>query len=325
MTDHYLPTINRSLGTAGMTNPEIRRVVEMLDENSAEFKLPHVGWFHSDQGIAHVISPELAISQPGMLITCNDSHTATNGACGALAVPIGGGNQLRHVIDQQVPAWLGKLKTLRMVIIGSLPVAATAKDVILSIIHEIGVGGATGYAVEYAGSAIRAMSMEGRLTVCNMSIEGGARIGMVGPDDTTYQDPSGRRYAPQGKDSDAALMHWRTLPTNDGAVFDRELHFDAGRLAPMVSGARARKIVRRSMAPFPTPRTSPMSSGGAMLSARSIICGSRRRRRLSRLRSIGSSSVRAPIAASRICALRRTCLKAAAPPCPVWSRRGQAR
>ena len=234
VTDHYLPTVNRSLGTAGMTNPEIRRVVEMLDENSAEFKLPHVGWFHSDQGIAHVISPELAISQPGMLITCNDSHTATNGACGALAVPIGGGNQLRHVIATQT-VWLKKPKTLRIFIDGALPDAVTAKDVILSIIHEIGVGGATGYAVEYAGSAIRAMSMESRLTVCNMSIEGGARIGMIAPDDTTCHYLCGRRYAPQGKDWNAALRHWRALPTDDGAIFDRELHFDAGRLAPMVS------------------------------------------------------------------------------------------
>src|SRR5277367_7085039 len=195
VTDHYLPTINRSLGTAGMTNPEIRRVVEMLDENSAEFKLPHVGWHHLDQGIAHVIAPELGISQPGMLITCNDSHTATNGACGALAVPIGGGNQLRHVVATQA-VWLKKPKTMRITIDGELPKAVTAKDVILSVIRDIGVGGATGYAVEYSGSAIRALSMEGRLTICNMSIEAGARIGMTGPDDTTYEFLSGRRYVP---------------------------------------------------------------------------------------------------------------------------------
>ena len=234
VTDHYLPTINRALGPAGMANPEIRRVVEMLDENSAEFKLPHVGWSHPDQGIAHVISPELGISQPGMLITCNDSHTATNGACGALAVPIGGGNQLRHVIATQT-VWLKKPKTLRISIDGALPQAVTAKDVILSIIRVIGVGGATGYAVEYAGSAIRAMSMESRLTVCNMSIEGGARIGMVGPDETTYEFLAGRRKAPKGKDWDTALAYWKTLATDDGAVFDRVIHFDAGKLAPMVS------------------------------------------------------------------------------------------
>ena len=142
VTDHYLPTVNRASGTAGMANPEIRRVVEMLDENARDFHLPHVGWFHRDQGIAHVIAPELGIAQPGMLITCNDSHTATNGACGALAVPVGGGNQLRHVVATQT-VWLKKPKTLRMTIDGVLPAAVTAKDVILSIIRDIGIGGAT--------------------------------------------------------------------------------------------------------------------------------------------------------------------------------------
>jgi 3-isopropylmalate/(R)-2-methylmalate dehydratase large subunit len=217
-----------------MPNPEIRRVVEMLDENAAEFGLPHVGWFHPDQGIAHVIAPELGIAQPGMLITCNDSHTATNGACGTLAVPIGGGNQLRHVVATQT-VWLNQPKTMRISIDGRLPNAVTAKDVILSLIRDIGVGGATGYAIEYTGSAIRAMSMEGRLTVCNMSIEAGARIGMIGPDETTYQFLEGRKNAPRGGDWDVALAYWQTLPTDVDAVFDRELTFDAARLAPMVS------------------------------------------------------------------------------------------
>jgi len=234
VTDHYLPTINRGLGTAGMPNPEIRRVVEMLEENAREFRLPHVGWSHSDQGIAHVIAPELGIAQPGMLMTCNDSHTATNGACGALAVPIGGGSQLRHVVATQT-VWLKRPKTLRISIDGKLPEAVTAKDVILSIIRHIGVGGATGYAIEYAGSAIRAMSMEGRLTICNMSIEAGARIGMIGPDDVTYQFLAGRRYAPQGEDWDKALASWKTLPTDADGTFDRELRFDAERLSPMVT------------------------------------------------------------------------------------------
>src|SRR5215471_7492339 len=234
VTDHYLPTINRSLGPAGMPNPEIRRVVEMLDENAAEFALPHIGWYHRDQGIAHVIAPELGIAQPGMLITCNDSHTATNGAVGALAVPVGGGNQLRHVLATQT-VWLKKPKTLRISIDGRLPESVTAKDVILSIIRAIGVGGATGYAVEYAGSAIRSMSMEGRLTVCNMSIEAGARIGMIGPDDTTFQHLAGRANAPRGADWARALAYWTTLPTDADAAFDRELTFDATKLAPMVT------------------------------------------------------------------------------------------
>ena len=234
VTDHYLPTINRNLGTAGMPNAEIRRVVEMLDENSRDFGLPHIGWFDTDQGIAHVIAPELGFAQPGMLITCNDSHTATNGACGALAAPIGGGNQLRHVIATQT-VWLKKPKTMRISIDGRLPEAVTAKDVILSIIHQIGVGGATGYAVEYTGSAIRAMSMEGRLTICNMSIEAGARIGMVGPDDTTYQFLSKRRYAPVGEHWETAMAYWKGLPSDADTHFDRELQLDAARLAPMVT------------------------------------------------------------------------------------------
>jgi 3-isopropylmalate/(R)-2-methylmalate dehydratase large subunit len=234
VTDHYLPTINRARGTAGMPNPEIRRVVEMLEENAREFSLPHIGWSHADQGIAHVIAPELGIAQPGMLITCNDSHTATNGACGALAVPIGGGSQLRHVIATQT-VWLKRPKTLRISIDGKLADAVTAKDVILSIIRDIGVGGATGYAIEYAGSAIRGMSMEGRLTICNMSIEAGARIGMIGPDDVTYQLLAGRRYAPKGEDWDKALAYWKTLPTDHDAAFDRELQFQADLLSPMVT------------------------------------------------------------------------------------------
>ena len=234
VTDHYLPTVNRERGPAGIANAEIRRVVEMMDENAAEFKLPHVGWYHPDQGIAHVIGPELGISQPGMLISCNDSHTATHGACGVLAVPIGGGNQLRHVVATQT-LWLEKPGTMRIVVDGVLPEAVTAKDVILSIIGRIGVGGATGFAVEYAGSAIRAMSMEGRLTICNMSIEAGARIGMVAPDETTYAFLHGRRYAPKGTDWERALAYWKTLPTDADARFDRELSFEAAELAPMVT------------------------------------------------------------------------------------------
>ena len=168
----------------------------------------------------------LGFSQPGMLITCNNSHTATNGACGALAVPIGGGNQLRHVVATQT-VWLKRPKTMRITIDGVLPEAVTAKDVILSIIREIGVGGGTGYAVEYAGSAIRAMSMEGRMTICNMSIEAGARIGMVAPDDTTYRVP--RRPARTRRRAPIGTRRWRTgrtLPSDADAAFDRELSFE---------------------------------------------------------------------------------------------------
>ena len=235
ITDHYLPTTaSRAAGPSGIGNPEIRRVVEMLDENTRDFGLPHLGMHHRMQGIAHVVAPELGISQPGMLITCNDSHTATNGAFGALASPIGASNQLRHVLATQT-VWMAKPKTMRITIDGALGEGVTPKDIILSIIAKIGVGGAIGHAVEYAGSTIRARSMEGRMTICNMSVEAGAKIGMIAPDDTTYQYLAGRLKAPTGANWERALAYWKTLPTDDGAVFDRELHIDAQRVAPMVS------------------------------------------------------------------------------------------
>jgi 3-isopropylmalate/(R)-2-methylmalate dehydratase large subunit len=234
ITDHYLPTTNRAAGPAGIANMEIRRVVEMLDENTRDFALPHIDMHHRLQGIAHVIAPELGISQPGMLITCNDSHTATNGAFGALATPIGASNQLRHVLATQT-VWMARPKVMRIVIDGALPSGVTPKDVILTIISKIGVGGAVGHSVEYAGSTISALSMEGRMTICNMSVEAGGKIGMIAPDDTTYQYLAGRMKAPQNGDWDRALVYWKSLPTEEGAVFDRELHIDATALAPMVS------------------------------------------------------------------------------------------
>ncbi|WP_348982283.1 3-isopropylmalate dehydratase large subunit [Bosea sp. BK604] len=234
ITDHYLPTANRAAGPAGIGNLEIRKVVEMLASNTADFGVPHMNMHHTQQGIAHVVAPELGYAQPGMLITCNDSHTATNGALGALAIPIGASMQLRHVLATQT-VWLKRARTMRISVTGTLPEAVTSKDVILGIIAQIGIGGATGYAVEYAGSTVRAMSMEARLTMCNMSIEAGARIGMISPDDTVYQYLNGRVNAPKGADWDRALAYWRTLPTQDDTPFDRELSFDATKLAPMVS------------------------------------------------------------------------------------------
>jgi 3-isopropylmalate/(R)-2-methylmalate dehydratase large subunit len=234
VTDHYLPTINRSAGLPGIKNAEIRNVVSMMANNAAEFGLPHVHMHHERQGIAHVIGPELGISQPGMLITCNDSHTATHGAMGACAIPIGGSNQLRHVLATQT-VWMTRPRSMRITIDGRLPPSVTAKDVILSIIRLTGIGGAAGYAVEYAGSTIRSMSVEGRMTVCNMSIEAGARIGMIAPDDMTFQHLAQCPRAPKGADWDHALLHWQTLHTDGDAVFDRELHLDAASLAPMVT------------------------------------------------------------------------------------------
>jgi 3-isopropylmalate/(R)-2-methylmalate dehydratase large subunit len=234
ITDHYIPTINRHLGIPGIANPEIRHVVEMHDSNARDFGLPHIDMHHRNQGIAHVVAPELGLTLPGMLITCNDSHTATNGALGALASPIGASMQLRHVLATQT-VWLKKPKTMRITLDGALPFGVAAKDVILSVIRGIGIGGANGYCVEYAGSAIRSMSMEGRMTICNMSIEAGARIGMIAPDDTTISYLAGRPYSPKGAAWDAALGSWTALPSDDEAPFDQERHFNVAQLAPIVS------------------------------------------------------------------------------------------
>lgn len=234
VTDHYLPSTNRATAPASIANPEIRRVVEALDVNARQFGIEHYGVHHARQGIIHVIGPELGWTQPGLLIACCDSHTATHGALGALPIPIGQSNQLRHVLTTQT-LWQKKPKTFRITIDGVLGAHVSAKDVILAIIARIGIGGGVGHAIEYAGSTIRAMSIEGRMTICNMSIEAGARIGMIAPDDTTFNYLHGRPLAPSGSDWDQALAYWRTLPSDADARFDRELTLDASELAPMVS------------------------------------------------------------------------------------------
>ena len=234
VTDHYLPSLNRTAGVAAIPNPAIRNVVEWLAQNTREFGIEHIAPDDPRQGITHVIAPELGLTQPGLLITCCDSHTATQGALGTLAMPIGQSNQLRHVISTQT-IWQKKPRQMRITIDGRLGAHVTAKDIMLAIIARISIGGASGHAVEYCGSTIRAMSVEARLTICNMSIEAGARIGMIAPDDTTYAYLHGRRYAPQGADWDQALAYWRTLPSDGDAHVDRELTLDAATLAPMVS------------------------------------------------------------------------------------------
>jgi 3-isopropylmalate/(R)-2-methylmalate dehydratase large subunit len=234
ITDHYLPTLNRAAGVAGIANPAIRAVVEMLDRNAADFGIEHIGMHDPRQGIVHVIGPELGLTLPGLLMTCCDSHTATHGALGALAIPIGQSNQLRHVLCTQT-LWQKRPKLMRIRIDGRLAQGVSAKDVILAVIGRIGIGGATGHAIEYTGSTIRAMSMEGRLTICNMSIEAGGRIGMIAPDDTTFAYLHGRPYAPRAEHWDDALRFWRTLPTDEGAVFDSGVDIDASQLAPTVT------------------------------------------------------------------------------------------
>ena len=229
--DHYVPTVSRSAADA--PTPEIRRMVETFVDN---VRAHRVEAFHLDderQGIVHIIGPEQGITLPGLLLVCGDSHTSTHGALGAFAFGIGQ-SENEHVLATQT-IWQAPQKTMRITVDGRRPEGVSAKDVILAIIAKIGAGGAVGHVAEYAGAALRAMSVEERLTVCNMSIEAGARAGMVAPDDATYAYLAGRPFAPQGARWDAALAYWRSLPTDDGARFDREVSLDAAALEPMVT------------------------------------------------------------------------------------------
>ena len=229
--DHYVPTVSRS--PADAPTPEIRRMVETFTEN---VRTHGIAAFHLDderQGIVHIIGPEQGITLPGLLLVCGDSHTSTHGALGAFAFGIGQ-SENEHVLATQT-IWQAPQQTMRVTVDGRLPDGVSAKDVILAIIAKIGAAGAVGHVVEYAGGALRAMSVEERLTVCNMSIEAGARAGMAAPDDTTYAYLAGRPFAPQGAQWDAALAYWRSLPTDDGARFDREVGLDAATLEPMVT------------------------------------------------------------------------------------------
>jgi 3-isopropylmalate/(R)-2-methylmalate dehydratase large subunit len=226
--DHNVPT------TDGPVRDEIsKRQMEALQANVEEFGITVYPWGAAGQGIVHVIGPEMGYTQPGMTIVCGDSHTSTHGAFGALAFGIGT-SEVEHVLATQTlpqtpPKWMA------VTVEGDLPPNCSAKDVILAIINRIGTGGGVGHVIEYRGSAIRALSMEGRMTICNMSIEGGARAGMVAPDDTTFAYVEGRPHAPKGADWEAALDDWRTLPTDEGATFDAEVTLDAGDLKPYVS------------------------------------------------------------------------------------------
>jgi len=228
--DHNVPTTDRSLP---LTDEIAARQMEALAQNCAEFGVRLFDLHSPQQGIVHVIGPELGLTQPGMTIVCGDSHTATHGAFGALAFGIGT-SEVEHVLATQCLVQ-HKPKVMEIRVNGSLPPGTTAKDLILGIIGQIGTDGATGYVVEYTGAAIRSLSMEGRMTVCNMSIEAGARAGMIAPDETTFAYLKGRPHAPKGELWEAAVADWRTLASDPDAVYDRVVEFDAGRLAPMVS------------------------------------------------------------------------------------------
>jgi 3-isopropylmalate/(R)-2-methylmalate dehydratase large subunit len=229
--DHNIPTT--LTGRLVIVDQIAAKQIATLRKNCEEFGIELFDVDSRDQGIVHVIGPELGFTKPGMTITCGDSHTSTHGAFGALAFGTGT-SEAEHVLaTQTLPQ--SKSKTFRIAVEGMLPRGVTAKDVILSIIGKIGTDGATGCVIEYAGSAIRGLSMEGRMTVCNMSIEAGARAGMIAPDETTYAYLHGLRHSPKGEAWDAAVREWRKLPSDPGAKFDRELVIDAATLAPYVS------------------------------------------------------------------------------------------
>ena len=230
--DHNVPTTSVQ-DRLVITDQISAAQVNALRKNCAEFGIQFFDVQDRDQGIVHMIGPELGATKPGSTIVCGDSHTATHGAFGALAFGIGT-SEVEHVLaTQTLPQ--SQAKTFRITVDGDLPFGVTAKDIILDIIGRIGTDGATGYVIEYAGSAIRALSMEGRMTVCNMSIEAGARAGLIAPDETTFSYLKGRRFSPQGAAWDEAVAHWKTLPSDPGAKFDRELHIDASTLAPAVT------------------------------------------------------------------------------------------
>ncbi|MCB0932753.1 MAG: 3-isopropylmalate dehydratase large subunit [Mycobacterium sp.] len=228
--DHNVPTVDIDKPIA---DPVSRTQVETLRRNCAEFGIRLHSMGDREQGIVHVVGPQLGLTQPGMTIVCGDSHTSTHGAFGALAMGIGT-SEVEHVLATQTLP-LRPFKTMAVNVDGQLPRGVTAKDIILAVIAKIGTGGGQGHVIEYRGSTIESLSMEGRMTICNMSIEAGARAGMVAPDETTYEFLRGRTYAPTGADWDSAVAAWEMLRTDDGAEFDTEIYIDAATLSPFVT------------------------------------------------------------------------------------------
>lgn len=228
--DHNVPTVDIDKPIA---DPVSRTQVETLRRNCEEFGVRLHPMGDLDQGIVHVVGPQLGLTQPGMTVVCGDSHTSTHGAFGALAMGIGT-SEVEHVMATQTLS-LRPFKTMAVTVDGELQPGVTSKDLILAVIAKIGTGGGQGYVLEYRGEAIRKLSMEARMTICNMSIEAGARAGMIAPDETTYEFIKGRPHAPQGADWDAAVAAWSQLKTDDGAVFDNEVRIDANTLTPFVT------------------------------------------------------------------------------------------
>ncbi|MCS6883568.1 MAG: 3-isopropylmalate dehydratase large subunit [Oscillochloridaceae bacterium] len=257
--DHSTPTTPRNeLGIIPVIDPQAIAQLDQLRANCAEFGIPLYELGSANQGIVHVIGPEQGLTQPGMTIVCGDSHTSTHGAFGALAFGIGT-SEVGHVLATQCLLQY-RPKTCAVRVEGRLQPGVTAKDIILAIIAKYGVGGGAGHVFEYMGEAIRALSMEERMTICNMSIEGGARAGMVAPDDTTFEYVAGRPYAPKGAAFDAAVARWRQLPSDPEARFDKEMFLDASTLAPMITYGTNPGMGMPIDAAIPTPEQMPDAS-----------------------------------------------------------------
>ncbi|HSO43131.1 MAG TPA: 3-isopropylmalate dehydratase large subunit [Rhodospirillales bacterium] len=248
VADHNVPTTDRSVG---IVDAESRLQVDTLASNCAGFGIRYFSMDDVRQGIVHIIGPEQGFTQPGMTIVCGDSHTSTHGAFGALAFGIGT-SEVEHVLATQTllqkPA-----KNMLIAVDGALPFGVGAKDLVLAIIGAIGTAGGTGYVIEYAGEAVRSLSMEGRMTVCNMSIEAGARAGLIAPDETTFAYLRGRPMAPAGADWDAAVACWQTLPSDAGAAYDREVRLDAAQIAPQVTWGTSPQDVVAITGAVPVP------------------------------------------------------------------------
>jgi 3-isopropylmalate/(R)-2-methylmalate dehydratase large subunit len=260
VADHNIPTSDR---VSGIIEPESRLQVETLERNVADFGVPYFPVLDVRQGIVHIIGPEQGISLPGTTIVCGDSHTSTHGALGALAFGIGT-SEVEHVLATQTllqkPA-----RNMRVEVNGTLGFGCTAKDVVLAIIGAIGTAGGTGHVIEYAGETIGGLDMAGRMTVCNMSIEAGARAGMIAPDETTFAYVRGRPYAPQGEAFARAVAYWRTLPSDPGAVFDRTVRLDAAAIAPQVTWGTSPEAVAPITGTVPDPAAEPDEGRRAQL------------------------------------------------------------
>ena len=250
-SDHYVPTRNRELGLGGITDPEIRNMVELIASDTDAYGIELFGIGHDYQGILHVVGPEYGITQPGLVIAGADSHTSTHGALGAYAFGIGS-SEVAHVLATQT-LWLSKPRTLQITVTGERQPGVSSKDLILYLIRTIGSGGAVGYAVEYTGDTIEQLSIEARMTVCNMSIEAGARAGLIAPDEKTFDYMRGKPLIPTGSAWDQAMQHWQTLKTDDQATFDRDVRIDATAIVPQVTWGTNPEMVVDVTGTIPDP------------------------------------------------------------------------